>query len=299
MTHPSDLAERTDFEELGPATVPRSSSYRLKAKTIDQDFLIEVAWPPVATQPGQKLPVVYVLDGNQAFGLAALAARAIQAGPFPMPPTLIVGIGYHFARPEDRARWGTLRLRDLTPCTDLLYESQYQASPGSVGGAAAFLTFIENEVKPFVSSRFPIDTQDQTLVGSSLGGLFALYTLFARPTAFQRYLTISPAIYWGDRTLFTLEAELAATATDLPVHLFLSAGGLEEAHDPLQRFVSNLYEMEARLRQRNFPSLDMTLRIFDGETHMSVYPGAVTRGLGAIFGGYRDMHDWSRWLNQS
>jgi hypothetical protein len=29
---------------------------------------------------------------------------------------------------------------------------------------------------------------------------------------------------------------------------------------------------------------------------MSVFPGAVTRGLGEVFGGYRDMHDWSRWL---
>jgi hypothetical protein len=30
---------------------------------------------------------------------------------------------------------------------------------------------------------------------------------------------------------------------------------------------------------------------------MSVYPGAVSRGIGAVFGGYRDMSDWSRWLD--
>ena len=70
-------------------------------------------------------------------------------------------------------------------------------------------------------------------------------------------------------------------------------------HDAQQKFVSNLYEMEAKLRARAYPGLDMSLRIFEGETHMSVYFGALARGLGAVFGGYRDMHDWSRWLQQA
>jgi predicted alpha/beta superfamily hydrolase len=222
--------------------------------------------------------------------------RAIQSGPFPLPPTLVVGIGYYFERPEDRVNWGTLRLRDLSPCRDELYEAQAQGAPAPCGGAVAFLDFIENEVKPLVASRFPVDAEDQTLVGSSLGGLFTLYTLFTKPTAFKRYVTVSPAIYWGDGKLFELEADLAKTATDVPAHLFLSAGELEEGHDARQGFVSNLYKMEARLRQRAYPGLDLTLQVFPGETHMSVFPGAVTRGLGAVFGGYRDMHDWSRWL---
>jgi hypothetical protein len=29
---------------------------------------------------------------------------------------------------------------------------------------------------------------------------------------------------------------------------------------------------------------------------MSVFPGAVTRGLGQVFGGYPDMTDWTRAL---
>ena len=288
-----------DFEDLGPATLPWSHSYRLPSKAIGQDFLIEIAWPPVTPKPDQRFPVVYVLDGNHSFGMAAMAARALQSGPFPLPPTLVVGLGYHFNRPRDRAQWGTLRLRDFSPCPDPLLESQSPGASARCGGAGAFLDFIEQEVKPFVASSAPVDDADQTLVGASLGGLFALHTLLTRPGAFQRYVAISPAIYWADRLLLQLEAELASKADDLPATLFLAAGGLEEAHDPRQGFVSNLYQLEARLRQRAYPSLDMTLRIFEGETHMSVYPGAVTRGLGAVFGGYRDMHDWSRWLQMA
>ncbi|HEY3888857.1 MAG TPA: alpha/beta hydrolase-fold protein [Caulobacteraceae bacterium] len=288
-----------DVEDLGAATVPWTSSFRLKARSIDQDFLIQVAWPPAPVASGQRFAVVYVLDGNHAFAIAAQMARALQSGPFPLPPTLVVGVGYHFETLEDRARWGMLRVRDFTPCTDALFEAQYAGGGAACGGAAAFLDFIESEVKPFVASRFPIDPEDQTLTGASLGGLFALYTLFAAPEAFQRYVAISPALYWGERKLFALEADLADKAEDLPAHLYLAAGGLEEAHDAQQRFVSNLYELEARLRARAYPGLDMSLRIFEGETHMSVYFGALPRGLGAVFGGYRDMHDWSRWLQRS
>jgi len=290
------LATHGDFASLGPATLDWSERFRLRSDTIGQDFLIEVAWPPVRPAPGQRFPVVYVLDGNHAFALAAMTARAIQGGPFPLPPTLVVGIGYCFEKPEHHAQWGALRLRDLTPGPDALLESQSPGASARCGGAGVFLEFIETQVKPFIASRFPVDPDDQTLVGGSLSGLFALHTLFTRPSAFDRYVAISPAIYWGDRMLFDLEAELAATVTDLPAHLFLGAGSLEEGHDARQGFVSNLSAMEARLLARRYPSLDLTSRVFEGETHMSVYAGAVTRGLGAVFGGYNDLSDWSRWL---
>jgi predicted alpha/beta superfamily hydrolase len=216
-----------------------------------------------------------------------------------MPPTLVVGIGYAFDTPEDQAQPGLLRVRDFTPCSDALFEAQYSGGEDVCGGAAAFLDFIEHEVKPFVASRFPVDAADHTLVGSSLAGLFTLYTLFTAPQTFRRYVAISPALYWGGENVFELEEAFAARATDLPAHLFLAAGGLEEAHDAQQRFVSNVYRLDAKLQARAYPGLRLGLRIFDGETHMAVYFGAVARGLGAVFGGYRDMHDWSRWLTRA
>jgi len=297
MTTTAD--DHAEVQDLGPATVSRTSRYRLRARAIDQEFLIQVAWPPGRAEAGQTFPVVYVLDGNSAFTITAQIARSLQSGPFPMPPTLVVGIGYHFDTPEDQAQIGLLRVRDLTPCSDALLAAQYPDGAQVCGGASAFLDFIELEVKPFVASRFPVDAADQTLVGSSLAGLFTLYALFSAPGAFQRYVAVSPAIYWGEARLLAMEEAYAATADDLPVHLFLAAGSLEEGHDAQQRFVSNAYQLDARLRARAYPGLDLSLQVFDGETHMSVYFGAVARGLGAVFGGYRDMHDWSRWLRQA
>jgi uncharacterized protein len=288
-----------DIQDLGQATLSRTSRFRLRATAIDQAFLIQVAWPPGRPEEGQTYPVVYVLDGNSAFTITAQIARSLQSGPFPMPPTLVVGIGYHFDLPGDQAQIGLLRVRDLTPCSDALFEAQYPGGADVCGGAEAFLAFVEHEVKPFVASRFPVDSSDLTLVGSSLAGLFTLHTLFSKPQSFQRYIAVSPAIYWGNGKVFALEEALAETAEDLPVHLFLAAGSLEEGHDAQQRFVSNLYQLDAKLQARAYPGLNLSLRVFDGETHMSVYFGAMARGLGAIFGGYRDMHDWSRWLRST
>jgi predicted alpha/beta superfamily hydrolase len=286
----------SDVIDLGAATVPWSASHRFRSAIVPQDYLIEVAWPPARLAPGARAPAVIVLDGNHSFALAALAARALQGGPNPMPRTFVIGVGYHFGRPEDYAQWARLRVRDFSPCSDPLHESQTPGFSSLCGGADAFRRFIEEELKPFLAADYPVDLDDLTLVGASAGGLFTLYTLFTRPEAFRRYVAISPALYWGDRMLFELEARTAAAREDLAANVFLAAGGLEEAHDRRQRFVSNLYELEAGLRARRYPSLDLRSRIFEGETHMSVFPGALTYGLGAVFGGYPDLSDWSRWL---
>jgi predicted alpha/beta superfamily hydrolase len=294
-----------DAEDLGPATVPWSRAHRLTCQTIGQDFLIEVAYPLIPIQPGQKVPVVYVLDGNNSFAMTAQIARMIQYGPFPLPPTLIVGIGYAAAKPGDDTRARHLRVRDYTPWVDQSVEARYRSAPAAwalpadikQGGAAAFSAFIETQLKPFIAAHYPADPDDATLVGMSLGGLFAMHTLLTAPETFKRYIVASPGLYWDERRIFEAEAGLAARVKDLPVHLFLSVGGLEEAMDVPGRFVSNLYELEARLRQRAYPSLDMSFHVFPDDTHMSVFPAAFSRGLTAVFGGHRNTNDWGKVLN--
>jgi predicted alpha/beta superfamily hydrolase len=308
VNHASAPISAPDFdsEDLGPAVVDWTATHRLTSAAIGQDFLIEVAWPILPLQPGEKVPVVYVLDGNSTFAMTAQIARSLQYGPFPLPKTFVVGIGYHKAHEGAGLRPGQLRMRDLTPCNDKPTEARYAAAPAAYrmppgirfGGAPAFLEFIESVVKPFVASRYPVDRGDETLLGMSAGGLSALYALFTAPGSFKRYVALSPALYWGERHLFDLEAELAARTPDLPVCLFLGVGGQEEAHDADSKMVSNLYELDSRLRGRAYPSLDLAFHVFPEETHMSVYPAGVSRGLSTVFGGPGDLSDWSKVLRQ-
>jgi len=236
------------------------------------------------------LPVVYVLDGDMTFGAASVIARALQLGPGTIPPVLVVGVGYARDR-EDQPAPMALRHRDLTPSIDQRYLTMARSAPGPMalppsvlpGGADDFLDFLEDELKPFVAERYCVDPEDAALIGVSLGGLFVLHTLFTRPDAFRRYGAVSPSIWWDDRMVLREEAMLAARITDLDRRLFLAVGELEEAQDPSARMVSNLYSLAATLRSRAYPSLESVLQVLPDESHMSVFPAAISRAFRALY----------------
>jgi predicted alpha/beta superfamily hydrolase len=281
-----------EAEELGRATIAGSRRYALTSRLVDQTFIVDVARPAIPTPANQPLPVIYVLDADGAFGVAAQAARMLQMETPGLPPVLVVGVGYRYSGPKlARAEHGAWRTRDFTPSLDrfsaprtraALAEAGYEARV-RYGGAAAFLAFLTEELRPFVAGRYAINPSDQTLLGMSLGGLFSLYALFKAPAAFNRHLIVSPALWWDERIMFAEEAAYAEKATDLPAKVFLGVGASEEADGAPYWPVSNLADMDAALRGRRYPGLHLTHHVFPDETHMSVYPGAVSRGLRALF----------------
>ena len=146
-----------------------------------------------------------------------------------------------------------------------------------------FLRFIREELKPFINANYRTNPEDSTFLGNSYGGLFGLYALFRHPDTFNRYIAVSPSLWWGDRTIFEYEEEFADKHSDLPVKLFLAVGGLEERQYPTSRMVSNLVEFHGKLEDRNYSGLEMEMIVFEGETHHAVFPGAFSRGLRSVF----------------
>lgn len=279
--------------DLGRATLSATRSYALKSSAVDQTFVIDVARPALRVPDRQPLPVTYVLDGDGAFGVAAQAARMMQMEAGGLPPMIIVGIGYRYSSPRlAMAEHGAWRTRDFSPSLDAateagtraaLREAGFAAEVG-YGGATAFLTFINDELKPFITERYAADPDDQALVGMSLGGLFALHALFASPAAFRRYVILSPALWWDNDAIFAEEAAYAARSADLPARVFLGVGGREDEDGAPFWPVTKLARIAAALGERRYPNLRLISHVFPDETHMSVYPGAFVRGLRAVFG---------------
>ena len=290
------------FKELGAASIRGSKSFSLASRHVDQTFIIDVAPPPTLATPDRPIPVVFVLDGDAVFGMVAQTALYLQMDPGGLPPILVVGIGYR-AEGEGRAGQGFgQRTRDLTPTMDQRYVAMLRAAPAPFtlppdiqpGGAAGFLSVIKDELIPCLAERYRIDVNDQTIVGMSLGGLFALHVLFSNPTAFRRYVAVSPALWWDAGLLFREEAEWAAAAADLPANVFLSVGSLEEVTNASAKMVSNLIDLSAILHRRQYPNLQLTHHVFPDETHMSVFPIAVSRGLRAVFDRNAATASWAR-----
>lgn len=285
------------LEPIGPTVVRGARSFLLKASDIDQTFQIDIYAPPgVAKKP---LPVVYVTDASYGFGVIAQAISLMQAAR-ELPQMVVVGIGYPATVDIKDIR--ALRFREFCPSAGTAFLESVRATlpPGELpprvepGGAARFLDFINNELKVLIAGRYPVDMTDQTHIGMSLGGLFALHALFTAPNSFQRVVALSPSIWWDDRALLGTEAAYAKVAKDLPVNLFLSIGALEEAAHPPAQMVSNLYALDAALRGRKYPSLRLAMEVFPQETHNSVYAASLTRGLRTVFGRAPGCADWAK-----
>ncbi len=149
--------------------------------------------------------------------------------------------------------------------------------PGS-GGAPKFLVFFRDELIPFIDANYRVDPAQRVLMGSSFGGSFTLYAMFAAPELFSGYVAASPAVPYGDWAVVRQEAGYASQHTDLPVRLFLSVGEIEELAQPVKDFMETL-------RERNYTGLEMETLVIAGERHAGNKPEAFNRGLRFIFQG--------------
>lgn len=281
-------APRPNIERRGPSALACSERFHLTSSIVGQTYVIDVARPLTLITSKHPVPVIYVLDGNSLFALTCQIGRLLEIGSDGIPPAVVVGIGYPTeSSPESNRERRTLRVRDLTPTADdhsirRIFTGSEGFPPSlrvNAGGAENFRSFIKEELQPFISAELKTDALDQTLVGMSLGGLFALDTLFSAPCLFARWIAVSPSIWWDHRVLFNAEAGIEAWPKHSPARVFLSVGGGEE---PEMRL--DVLELADRLRNRHHAGLQMEYHQFPGETHQSVFPGAVSRGLRAIFG---------------
>jgi predicted alpha/beta superfamily hydrolase len=144
------------------------------------------------------------------------------------------------------------------------------------GGAAAFLRVLREELIPDTERRYRA-TSDRTYIGYSLGGLFGGYALFHAPELFQRMILVSPSFWWDDRLEIKEEEIFAKDHKSLPVRLFMSDGELETS------MIANMTQMATALANRHYEGLQLHTRIFAGESHMTTYPVAITRGLQTVF----------------
>ncbi|MFO0983778.1 MAG: alpha/beta hydrolase-fold protein [Planctomycetota bacterium] len=273
-------------------SIPGSEVHTIQSKSVGAELRVWIAAPvaPSRPRPPEKPRLVCVLDADLFFGTVVDTTRLMYQLYQELPPLVVVGVAYPT---EDRSVQAELRTRDFTPSHDAQFEEQGKALAGGreptlqsgqrTGGADAFARFLRDEMLPLVRAHHDLARGDSTLIGSSLGGLFAAWMLLSEPGVFDHYVIISPALWWGKRELFDLEAATADERAAARTRVFLAVGaGEEDARIPSLapfRMVSSTREMAERLRARKDAALELDCRVFDGETHTTVVPVAITHGL--------------------
>jgi predicted alpha/beta superfamily hydrolase len=265
-----------------PYAVPNTEVIALRSKQTGANYQLLVALPPDYRTSKQTYPVVYMLDADYSFALVRNIVQHLVERE-DLPPMILVAVAYPGAA-TDRAVYRMNRTRDYTPAyaPDGGYGAEYQKVSG---GGPKFRAFIAAELIPLIERRYRADAQDRAIVGHSYGGLFATYVLFTQPTLFKRYVIVSPSLWYSNRIALTMEEAAYAAGMKPNARVFFAVGSAENQPANNRAMVDDLSELVEKLKSRNNPRLVLRYRVYDGETHNSVFPGAVTRGLLTVFSG--------------
>lgn len=269
----------------GDVSLPGTQAFTLASPETGHDYLIQVALPE-APPPG-GYPVVYLLDGNAYLPLVKVARDTLtRRGPRgPGSPLIIVAIGYPGAERFDFEQ----RALDYTPPGAARNRSEAEH-----GGADRFLAFINTRLKPEVARRFDVNTDKEALFGHSFGGLFAVHVLMTAPDSFERYIAISPSLWWyGDspaQAIADIQQAQHAGGENVEPGVLLGVGGLEQTPDASERgtpkagqiraraIIDNVYTFADWLEGRH-PRWNVQTVSFPGEGHGSVMWPATRRAI--------------------
>jgi predicted alpha/beta superfamily hydrolase len=142
-----------------------------------------------ASANSAKYPVLYLLDGDGHFYSVTGMIKQLSTtnGNTVSPEMIVIGIP------------NTDRTRDLTPThvNEMFGDTIF---PKTSGGGKKFLSFIEEELIPYVEKTYPASIY-KTFVGHSFGGLTVIDALVDRPDLFNNYVAIDPSLWWDNQEL--------------------------------------------------------------------------------------------------
>jgi uncharacterized protein len=284
---PASIDEVPDPEAVGPPkTTLRLSiepSRRMRGKNYPWEHEIKIALPASYRSSHKTYPVLWVTDGQFNFDPAVEIVNDL--GGKSLPEMIVVGVGtppealrevqmrrvYDFSTPNERGfeGFGSKLFDEQTRIMEKRMKSAGMVLSQRRGGAAAFLTFLVEKVRPALARDYRM-SDDNTLYGHSGGSLFCTYAFLARPQSFDRYVCTSPNLYAGNYELFRMEERYAETHSDLRAKIFFGAGEgevLEGGWISAWGIVSSMTRMAEILRLRPYPSLKLYVRIVPGAQH--------------------------------
>ena len=158
-----------------------------------------------------KYPVVYLLDGSADEDFIHVVGL-FQFNNFPwinrVPKSIIVGIA------------NVDRRRDFTYPTHI--ESDNKKYP-TVGHSDKFIAFLEKELQPFIERKYKT-TDSKMLIGQSLAGLVATEILLKKPMLFNKYIIMSPSIWWDNGSMLNVPNTTLKDSLTLKTDVYIGVG---------------------------------------------------------------------------
>ncbi len=168
-----------------------------------------------------KYPVIYLLDGSADEDFIHVVGL-VQFNNFSwinrVPKSIVVGIAT------------VDRRRDFTYPTTIETDKKRYLTAGK---SENFIAFLEQELQPFIEKKYKT-TSSKTIIGQSLGGLLATEILLKKPTLFNKYIIISPSLWWDNASLLNQSSEILQNTFKQKTDVYIGVGkeGLAPSDTP-------------------------------------------------------------------
>ncbi|GGK70040.1 alpha/beta hydrolase [Rufibacter glacialis] len=218
-----------------------------------------------------RYPVIYLLDGGADEDFIHVVGL-VQFNNFPwierVPKSIVVGIAN-----KDRRK-------DFTYPTTLPADQKRYPTAGK---SENFISFLEKELQPYIEKNYPTNPS-KTLIGQSLGGLLATEILFKKPTLFNKYIIISPSIWWDNGSILTQAPAILEKSFTPKTEVYLGVGkeGLTPGDIPrvMEVDVNLLVE---KLRKTDNKNLSVYFDYLPDEDHATITHQAVFNAFRALY----------------
>lgn len=241
-------------------------SFAIDSKVLGEKCKAFLYLPENYNATTERYPVVYVLDGAYYSSFTA-DAIALLAQSRLAPDCIIIGIN-----PNNRQR-------DFSPALDA--DAGQTQDLATAGGADNFLSYLQKELIPVVDEKFRT-LPYRIVVGHSMGGLLAYYSLYKTPDLFQGLISIDGSTWWNKGKV---GRELMEYLGNHPAY----KGKIFECRKDIKipvRFPPNV-ELLAYLDTKRPVGLEYNYLELPNETHGTiVFPGTYY-GLKGIFASYQ------------
>jgi len=208
---------------------------------------------------GATYPVIYLMDGDYTFhgvsGMLDFMANKAQL----IPDVILVAI----------ADKGTDIYRQYMTPTGLTAPLKKE----DAGKATQFLSFLTNEVKPYINKNYR-EANNAILVGHSMGGLFVFNALLESPDSFEHFVSISPSIWLNDHAIMKKAKNFIEKDKHKATSLYLSLG--DETRSGVYGVIQLLDEAQPKNIHWGFSH-------YPDENHNSVGLVALRKDLKQIF----------------
>jgi predicted alpha/beta superfamily hydrolase len=185
-----------------------------------------------------------------------------------VPKTIIVGIAT------------VDRRRDFTYPTTI--EKDKKKYP-TTGHSDKFIAFIEKELQPFIENRFKVNAS-KTIIGESLGGLLATEILLKKPALFNKYIIVSPSIWWDNGSLLSLQSPVLLEGYTHKTDVYVGVGkeGLTSTEMPrVMEVDANL--LADKIKATKSKAVSVYFDYLPEENHATIMHQAVNNALKKLY----------------